>query len=147
MSVCLDLAELLFWKRNTHHSQGFPEEVVLAQDGDEEANKAFDCHGNESSSHNVPLKRRLHLVKLAWKHTFTTTLFLLFECCVAVNRSFILLVAQSICWWNSGITFFRLAWLKSLATMSAVSGLLVCEQFKSLQRSNRAASVLACVGM
>ena len=49
----------------THHSRGFPEEVVLTEDGDEEADKAFNRHGNESPSHNIPLKRRLHLVKLA----------------------------------------------------------------------------------
>lgn len=51
--------------RITHHSRRFPEEVVLAEDGDEEANKAFNCHGNESPSHNVPLEWGLHLVKLA----------------------------------------------------------------------------------
>lgn len=50
---------------NINHSRGFPEEVVLAEDGDEEANETFDCHGNKSSSHNVPLKRRLHFMKLA----------------------------------------------------------------------------------
>lgn len=41
---------------NKHHLRGFPEEVVLAKYGDEEANKAFYCHRNKSSSHNVPLK-------------------------------------------------------------------------------------------
>lgn len=51
--------------KNLHHLQGFPQKVVLAEDGDEEANKAFNCHGNQSPSHNVPLKRRLHFVKLA----------------------------------------------------------------------------------
>lgn len=44
--------------------QWFPEEVVLAEDGDKEAYKAFNCHSNESLSHNVPLKWRFHFVKL-----------------------------------------------------------------------------------
>ena len=50
---------------NGIHLRWFPEEVVLAEDGDEEANKAFDCHGNKSSSHNIPFKWRLNLVKLS----------------------------------------------------------------------------------
>lgn len=38
------------------HSLGLPEEVVLAHDGDEEADEAFDCHGNEPSCHDVPFE-------------------------------------------------------------------------------------------
>lgn len=44
----------------------FPEEVVLAHDGDEEAHKALDGHGHQAPGHNVPLEGRLHLVKLPW---------------------------------------------------------------------------------
>lgn len=38
------------------HSLGLPEEIVLAHDGDEEANKAFNCHGNKPPCHDVPFE-------------------------------------------------------------------------------------------
>ena len=46
------------------HSLWFPQEVVLAHDGDEEAHKAFDRHGDQPPGDDVPLEGRLHLVKL-----------------------------------------------------------------------------------
>jgi len=38
------------------HSLGLPEEVVLAHDGDEEADEAFNCHGNKPPRHDVPFE-------------------------------------------------------------------------------------------
>lgn len=38
------------------HSLWFPKEVILAHNRDEETNKAFNCHGNQATGHNVPLK-------------------------------------------------------------------------------------------
>lgn len=46
------------------HTLRFTEEVVLAQDGDKKADESLDGHGHQSTCHNVPLKWRLHLIKL-----------------------------------------------------------------------------------
>ena len=74
--------------RITLHSRGFPEEVVLAEDGDKEPNKAFNRHGNETSSHNVPLERWLHLVKLAWNHTFPGTYIFLHSSLKILSKTY-----------------------------------------------------------
>lgn len=53
------------------------------------------------------------------------------------------LVAQSKCWWKSGITSLRLAWLKVSSDNECSIRMTGCKHFKAFQRSSRAASVLA----